>query len=109
MIIRSGKATVEVASEQRARQNGMCSSAKLSDDGGLTQFGAYIETLEPGSRSSDRHWHEQEDEFLHMLTGTAIVVENDGVLAGGCSQCAPHHQSVCQFVFISNRRHTRDS
>ncbi|WP_394153748.1 hypothetical protein [Loktanella salsilacus] len=29
----------------------------LSDSGGLTQFGAFIETLPPGSASSTLHWH----------------------------------------------------
>ncbi len=29
----------------------------LSDTGGLTQFGAFIEILPPGSRSSIKHWH----------------------------------------------------
>ena len=30
----------------------------LSDPGGLTQFGAFIEELPPGSYSGQRHWHE---------------------------------------------------
>ena len=34
--------------------------------------------LAPGARSSDRHWHEAEDEFLYMLSGTAALVEDDG-------------------------------
>jgi len=116
MIIRSGKATVEIATEQRVQRNGMCSSARLSDDGGLTQFGAYIETLEPGSRSSDRHWHEREDEFLHMLSGTATLVENDGehVLQPGDTACWPagvanaHHiinrsNSSCSYLIVGTR------
>lgn len=49
-----------------------------SDAGGLTQFGAYVETLRPGSRSSERHWHEEEDEFLYLLSGVATLIENDG-------------------------------
>ena len=116
MIIRSGKAIVEVASEQRAQRNGMCSSARLSEDGGLTQFGAYIETLEPGSRSSDRHWHEHEDEFLHMLSGTATLVANDGehTLQPGDTACWPagvpngHHVvnrsgSACSYLIVGTR------
>ncbi|MCO6383620.1 cupin domain-containing protein [Oceanicola sp. 502str15] len=49
-----------------------------SDTGGLTQFGAFIEELAPGSRSSNRHWHEAQDEFLWMLTGEATLHENRG-------------------------------
>ena len=50
----------------------------FSDAGGLTQFGAYVQVLPPGARSSDRHYHEQEDEFLYVLSGTPTVIEEDG-------------------------------
>ncbi len=50
----------------------------LGDAGGLTQFGVAIETLRPGSRSSERHWHEAQDEFLMMLGGEAVLVEEGG-------------------------------
>ncbi len=59
---------------------GFLSYVPLSDAGGLTQFGASIETLHPGKQSSQMHWHEAEDEFLLMLEGTLTVVE-DGVEA----------------------------
>ncbi|THF50980.1 cupin domain-containing protein [Allorhizobium terrae] len=51
----------------------------LSDAGGLTQFGACVETLPPGSRSSHKHWHEQEDELIYMLSGTATLHEGDTI------------------------------
>jgi len=44
----------------------------------LTQFGVRIEKLLPGGMSSQRHWHENEDEFLYMLTGEVVLVENTG-------------------------------
>lgn len=50
----------------------------LSDAGGLTQYGCYIQTLLPGARSSERHWHNNEDEFLFVLTGQATVVDDQG-------------------------------
>ena len=91
MIIRRGTATLQVATAEQVKRHGAYSSARLSEDGGLKQFGAYIETLEPGSRSSDRHWHEQEDEFLYMLSGEATLIENDGehLLASGDAACWP--------------------
>ena len=49
----------------------------LSDSGGLTQFGAFVETLPPGAHSSELHWHEKEDEFVYMLSGTVTLVEGD--------------------------------
>jgi len=50
----------------------------LSDAGGLTQFGAFVETLHPGSKSSIRHWHEQEDEFVYLLEGEIVLVDDEG-------------------------------
>ncbi len=49
----------------------------FSDTGGLTQFGAFTETLPPGAMSSLRHWHANEDEFIYMLSGEVIVHEGD--------------------------------
>ncbi len=48
----------------------------LSDPGGLTQYGAFIEELPPGSRSCFRHWHETEDEMIYILTGSVILIED---------------------------------
>ncbi len=48
---------------------------RFSDTGKLTQFGAFVEVLPPGSRSSLRHWHQREDEFVYMLTGEVTVHE----------------------------------
>jgi uncharacterized cupin superfamily protein len=63
----------------------------LSDAGGLTQFGAFTETLMPGARSSQRHWHSDEDEFLFTLTGTVTLHENAGPqdLPPGTCVCWP--------------------
>jgi len=43
----------------------------------LTQFGALIETLPPGSRSSIKHWHSAEDEMVYVLEGEATLIEGD--------------------------------
>ena len=45
---------------------------------GLTHFGVNEVVLEPGAWSSQRHWHENEDEFLVMLEGEAVLVEDEG-------------------------------
>lgn len=50
----------------------------LGEAAGLTQFGVNIEKLLPGGMSSQRHWHENEDEFLYVLTGEIVLVEDDG-------------------------------
>ncbi|MCY7270596.1 MAG: cupin domain-containing protein [Sphingomonas bacterium] len=45
---------------------------------GLTDFGASEVMLEPGAWSSQRHWHEDEDELLVMIAGEAQLVEESG-------------------------------
>ena len=51
---------------------------RLAPATGLTEFGASHVRLEPGAWSSQRHWHEGEDELLVMLAGEAALVEDDG-------------------------------
>ncbi|MDQ7071775.1 MAG: cupin domain-containing protein [Rhodobacterales bacterium] len=53
-------------------------TASLGDAVGLTQFGVNIEKLLPSGMSSQRHWHANEDEFLYMLSGEAVLVEDGG-------------------------------
>ena len=62
-----------------------------SDAGGLTQYGAYVETLRPGAQPPDKHWHEKEDEFLYVLAGELTVIEDDveSVLHAGDAACWP--------------------
>lgn len=50
----------------------------LSTSSGLTQFGARLVTLPPGSWSSQRHWHSYEDELVYIISGHPTFVENDG-------------------------------
>ena len=45
---------------------------------GLTDFGVSHVVLKPGAWSSQRHWHDGEDEFLVMVSGEAVLVEDDG-------------------------------
>ena len=51
---------------------------RLGNAGGLTQFGVNLCRLEPGSASSQRHWHEKEDEFVYVLDGEVVLIENEG-------------------------------
>ena len=46
---------------------------RLGDAAGLTQFGVNLVTLEPGVWSSQRHWHEQEDEFVYVIEGELVA------------------------------------
>ena len=48
---------------------------RLAPATGLSDFGANIVRLEPGAWSSQRHWHEGEDELMVMIAGEAVLVE----------------------------------
>lgn len=49
----------------------------ISEAGGLTQFGAFIQILPPGSRSATKHWHQSEDEMIYVLEGAVTLIEGD--------------------------------
>lgn len=67
------------ASENLGNPCGPYEALLFSDTGGLTQFGAFVEILPPGSSSSIKHWHSDEDEMVYMLEGEALVHEGDRV------------------------------
>ncbi len=50
----------------------------IGSAGGLSQFGANLVTLAPGTWSSQRHWHSAEDELVIMVSGTLVLVEDGG-------------------------------
>ena len=116
MILLRGDHPPTIVGPQEASSNGPYAVRRLSDAGGLTQFGALEETLEPGSRSSERHWHEAEDEFLYMLAGEATVVEDAAatVLRAGDAACWPagvanahhvinHGNDPCTYLIVGTR------
>lgn len=51
---------------------------RIGDHAGLTDFGVSHVTLKPGATSSQRHWHEGEDEMVVMIAGEAVLVEDEG-------------------------------
>jgi uncharacterized cupin superfamily protein len=59
----------------------------LGDPVGLTQFGANLVRLEPGARSSLRHWHEEQDEFLVVTEGALVLVDDQGDTALAPGDC----------------------
>ncbi|HAF43043.1 MAG TPA: cupin domain-containing protein [Sphingobium sp.] len=50
---------------------------RLGPVSGLSDFGVSHVVLKPGAASSHRHWHEDEDEFIVVLAGEAVLVEDD--------------------------------
>jgi uncharacterized cupin superfamily protein len=51
---------------------------RLAPAAGLSDFGASHVMLDPGGISSQRHWHEGEDEIVVMLAGEAVLIEDEG-------------------------------
>jgi uncharacterized cupin superfamily protein len=51
---------------------------RLGNAGDLDQFGVNLTTLRPGAASALRHWHEKEDEFVYVLEGEVVLIEDDG-------------------------------
>lgn len=92
---------------------------RLAPPSGLTDFGASHVVLKPGAWSSQRHWHDGEDEFLVMLSGEAVLVEDEGCAVLRPGDCAAfpkgaangHHlrnesEADCCFVVIGGGTRT---
>ncbi len=88
---------------------------RLAPATGLTQFTASHVVLKPGAWSSQRHWHDDEDEMLVLVSGEAVLVEDDGrTTLGPGDICAwpkgvanGHHlinesEADCVFVVIGS-------
>jgi uncharacterized cupin superfamily protein len=113
MIVRKGQARSKKKDEPNF---GAMETSSFSDTAGIKQYGAYLQTLQPGSKSSMRHWHEKEDEFLFVVSGQVTIVENDGphVLEPGDVACWPagvanaHHVlnesgQPCSYLIVGTR------
>jgi uncharacterized cupin superfamily protein len=51
---------------------------RLGNAAGLDQFGVNLTTLRPGAASALRHWHEKEDEFVYIVEGELVLIEDGG-------------------------------
>ena len=91
----------------------------LAEPSGLTDFGVRQVTLKPGAWSSQRHWHDGEDEFAVIISGEAVLVEDEGrttLRAGDCAAWPKgtgngHHLinesgAECVFVVIGGGTNT---
>ena len=92
---------------------------RLAPTTGLTDFAASHVVLKPGAWSSQRHWHDGEDEFLVMISGEAVLVEDEGrtTLRAGDIAAWPkgtgngHHlrnesEEDCSFVVVGGGTNT---
>jgi uncharacterized cupin superfamily protein len=61
---------------------------RLGNAAGLTQFGVNLSRLAPGVWSSQRHWHSHEDEFVYVLEGELMLIEDGGETVLRAGDCA---------------------
>ena len=50
---------------------------RVGDSGGFTQFGVNCAALPPRSRTALRHWRENQDKFVIVLSGELVLREVD--------------------------------
>ncbi|QAY79509.1 cupin domain-containing protein [Sphingosinicella sp. BN140058] len=76
---------------------------RVAPAAGIEDFGVSHVVLKPGGISSQRHWHEGEDEFVVMLAGEAVLVEegNETMLRPG--DCAAFPKGVANGHHLVNR------
>jgi uncharacterized cupin superfamily protein len=92
---------------------------RLGPAAGLNDFGVSHVVLKPGAWSSQRHWHDGEDEFLVVPPGEAVLVEDSGrtlLRAGDCAAWSKgtgigHHlrnesDAECVFVVVGGGERT---
>ena len=102
------------------QSNGPFREVVLGEQAGLSQFGVHMERLPPGSRSSFRHWHEAEDEFVYVLQGEVVLVEDtETTLRAGDSaawkagtpvgHCLENRSSAEVHLLVVGTRSSRDT
>ena len=75
----------------------------LGDVCGLTQFGVNLTRLKPGAWSSQRHWHETEDEFVYIVEGEVTLIEDGGEAVLRAGDCAGWKAGVANGHCLVNR------
>jgi uncharacterized cupin superfamily protein len=77
--------------------------AQLGDAAGLSQFGVNLLTLQPGVWSAQRHWHTTEDEFVWVVSGEVVLVEDQGETVLRAGDCAGFKAGVANGHHLQNR------
>jgi uncharacterized cupin superfamily protein len=76
---------------------------RLGDARGLTDFGLNIMQLPPGAWSSQRHWHSHEDEFVFILAGEVVLIEDEGETILRAGECAAFPKNTGNGHHMVNR------
>ena len=76
---------------------------RLAPAGSLRDIGISHVVLAPGGVSSQRHWHEGIDEFVVVLDGEAVLVEDEGETVLRAGDCAAFAKGVPNGHQLVNR------
>ena len=76
---------------------------RLGAAAGLRDIGVSHCVLAPGGVSSQRHWHEGIDEFVVVLSGEAVLVEDEGEVVLRPGDCAVFAKDVANGHRLINR------
>ena len=76
---------------------------RVGDAAGLTQFGVNRVVLPPQARTALRHWHENEDEFVTVMSGEVVLREEDGETVLRAGDCAGFKAGVENGHAFENR------
>ncbi|HEY1711236.1 MAG TPA: cupin domain-containing protein [Rhizomicrobium sp.] len=79
---------------------------RLGDAGGLKDFGVNLMHLPPGNWSSQRHWHSHEDEFVYVLEGELVLIEDEGETVLKAGDCAAFRKNSGNGHHMINRSDT---
>ena len=78
-------------------------SLRLGLAADLTQFGVNLVTIQPGAWSSQRHWHAVEDEFVWVVDGELVLIEDGGETVLRAGDCAGFKGGVANGHHLVNR------
>ena len=76
---------------------------RLAPAAALGDFGVSQVVLRPGGVSSQRHWHDEVDEFLVLVSGEAVLIEEDGETVLRAGDCAAFPKGVANGHRLVNR------
>ena len=76
---------------------------QLGDAAGLSDFGVNLMRLPPGAWSSQRHWHDREDEFIYVIAGELTLVTDAGETVLKAGDCAGFAKNVANGHHLINK------
>jgi uncharacterized cupin superfamily protein len=101
-----GRVPVRKGSGYPARYAAPCAERlrqRLGNAGGLADFGVNLMRLPPGGWSSQRHWHSHEDEFVYVLEGELVLIEDGGETTLRSGDCAAFPKNSGDGHHMANR------